>query len=52
MITAHWAATQTQRSPDCVTVQVGLWPDREERRQPALAPHGERATRRELAYRG
>jgi GNAT superfamily N-acetyltransferase len=52
MITAHWAAAQTRRSTDCVTVQVGLWPDQEERRQPALTPHGERATRRELAYRG
>ena len=45
MITAHWAAAQTQRSTDCVTVQVGLWPDQEERRQPALAAGGETGRR-------
>jgi GNAT superfamily N-acetyltransferase len=52
MITAHWAAAQTQRSTDCVTVQVGLRPDQSERRQPVPATEDDRAGRPEFAYRG
>lgn len=52
MIAGHWTASRTDRSADCVTIQVGLSPEHPARPHPAPAPDSRRNRQRELAHRG